>query len=102
LAVLVGLAYIVTWIFGVPTVVSYNDRSVVEEYKRVVARLERDDISPSHPKFFTYAAVPAFPGLVLSLRGYAIERRYERVEIQADFWWPGAVLPWFTVTLFVS
>jgi hypothetical protein len=101
-AVLLGLAYLATWAFGVPAVVSYNDRSVVEEFKRVAARGERDDIRPSDPGFITLVAVPVFPGLVLSLRGYAIAGRYGWGGLQADVWWPGTVRQWFQITLFVS
>jgi hypothetical protein len=101
-AVLFALAYLTTWAFGVPAVVSYNDRSVVEEFKRVVARGERDDIRPSHPVFYTLAAVPAFPGIVVSLRAYSIAGRYGWGGLQTDVWWPGGVRPWFKITMFVS
>jgi hypothetical protein len=97
-----GLAYLVTWVFGVPAVVSHNDQWVVDEFNRVVARGERRDVASSHPAFLTLAAVPAFPGLVISFRTYAIARRYGWGGVQADFWWPGAVRPWFKITLFVS
>jgi hypothetical protein len=99
---LFGLAYLVTWVLGVPAVVSHNDQWVVDEFKRVVSRGGRTDVSSSHPGFNTLAAVPAFPGLVISLRAYAIAGRYGWGGVQADVWWPGAVRPWFKITLFVS
>jgi hypothetical protein len=97
-----ALAYVATWVFGVPAVVSHNDRWVVEEFKRVVSNGERTDVSSSHPSFDTLAAVPACPGLVVSLRTYAVAGRYGWGGVQADVWWPGAVRPWFKITLFVS
>ncbi len=104
-ALVLGFAYLATWIFGVPAVLSHNDRWVVAEYKRVVSRGERTDVLPSSPGFHTFAAIPAFPGVVLSFRTYAVAGRYGWGGLQADLWRPGlvgAVRPWFRVTLFVS
>ena len=100
--VALGIGYLLTWVFGVPAVVSHNDQWVVGEYKRVVSEKKRDDVLPSSPGFFTFAAFPALPGVVLSARAYQVAGRYGWGGVQADVWWPGGVWHWFAVTLYVS
>ena len=97
-AVTVCLGYLVTWVFGVPTVVSDNDRMVVEEFKRVLSNGERDDIRSSHSRFITFAAFPALPGVVISIRAYAAAGRYGWAGVQGDLCWPGGVRQWFKIT----
>ncbi len=101
-AVLFGLAYLVTWVFGVPAVVSHNDRWVVDEFKRVVSRNEGHDVLPSNPWFHTFAAFPVLPCVVVSVRAYQVAGRYGWGGVQADLWWPGGIRPWFKITLWLS
>src|ERR1700730_14858842 len=96
--VIVCLGYLVTWLFGVPSVVSHNDRVVVEEFKRVLSSGERDDIRSSHPGFVTFTPFPMLPGVVISIRAYAVAGRYGWAGGQCDLWWPGSVRQWFKIT----
>ena len=100
-AVLLGVGYLVTWVFGVPRAISLNDMSVVASFQRVSTHGDRQDLI-RQPTFFTVAAFPALPGVVVSVRTYTISRRYSWGGVQADFWWPNQVRPWFRVTLWES
>lgn len=96
------LAYLLTWMLGVPAVQTSNDQWVVSEYKRVIAKGDSRYISDAYPGAQTLVAFPLFPCVVASFSEYQITGLYGWGGWQVHLWWPGGIRLIGRVTLFVS
>jgi hypothetical protein len=69
--VVIAIAYIFTWAFGVPAVQTAANSKAVDLYKYDKAAGDRR-VSDAHPRIRTYVAFPIVPGLILSYHEYQV------------------------------
>jgi len=73
--IVIVIAYIFTWVFGVPAVQTATNADAVEKYKHG-KEYGSQRVWDTHPWIRTSAAFPIFPGLVLSYHEYQVAGLY--------------------------
>jgi hypothetical protein len=97
----VGAAYAITAVFGVPAAVSAQHGWAVQEYKRIRAAGERG-VWDAHPYFWTYAAVPVAPGIVLTYHEYQLAGLYGLGTFELTLWYAAGTKSLGTLPLWIS
>jgi hypothetical protein len=85
-----GVAYFVTWAFGVPTVQSDLENQAVRTYKELEAR-DHDRDWQNFPRIRTFFALPVFPALILTYHEYQVAWLHGWGGWQLHVWYPGHI-----------
>jgi len=98
--IVVFAAYLVTWAFGVPAVLTAEHKTAVDAYKKERARNNR--VWDAHPWIRTAAAFPILPGLVVSFHEYQVAGLDGWGGWQVYVWYWNGVRKVFEQTYWIS
>ena len=101
LLAVIGAAYVLTAVFGIPATQSEQTAWAVGEYKRVKAS-GSPLVFDAHPYISTYAAIPVAPGLILSYHEYQLHALYGLGGFELTLWYGVGVKSLGAVPLWLS
>lgn len=87
LAWTVAFGYLVTWIFGVPGVITRLTNEEARRYKETEASHHDHFLQESPPQFSTYVALPLIPGIIVLYRETYIDGQNGWGGWELYAWW---------------
>jgi hypothetical protein len=95
------VAYLLTWMFGVPSVQSSLTNDAVAAYKKMRTSYPQE-VSDGHPYVKSYVAFPVLPGLIVTYHEYQVAYLYGFGGWEWHLWYLTGAKPIFSRPRWVS